>query len=75
MHGTIRNLDDHAHDYRLVIELMTPGDTQTTTLAVGEVGAGETVPWSSSVEVSGDSVRCEVTDVFGPLPFGVDPDS
>jgi hypothetical protein len=73
LHGTIRNLDDRDHDYRLIVEFTSTSDsTKLSTTAVRNVGPGDTVDWSSSADISGSSVTCRVTDVFGPAPFDVD---
>jgi hypothetical protein len=77
-HGTIRNLDDRTHDYRLVVTYSTSGastKTKTDTVVVRGVEAEQTSRWTSSASVSSDSVDCKVTDVFGPAPFGIDPES
>ena len=73
LHGTIRNLDDRDHDYRLVVEFQSPSDgKKLSTIAVRNVGPGDTVDWSSSAAITGTSVTCRVTDVFGPAPFDID---
>ena len=71
--GTIRNLDDREHDYRIFIDFDDNGDeSRSSTVAVRDVSPGETAPWSSSVPFAGATVECSVTDVFGPPPFGID---
>jgi hypothetical protein len=75
LHGTIRNLDDHTHDYRIVVEFGTTEATESATVAVRAVARDATAPWSTSVEISGTSVTCKVTDVFGPVPFDIDQQS
>ncbi|MDP9463228.1 MAG: hypothetical protein M3P52_01280, partial [Actinomycetota bacterium] len=73
LHGTIRNLDDHEHDYRIVVDFTSAIEvTESSTIPVRGVGPGETASWSSTADIGGNSVECEVTDVFGPLPFDVD---
>jgi hypothetical protein len=69
--GSIRNLDDRAHDYRIVVDFIGIGEhvVASDTVAVADVGAGQTAPWSSSVPFDESSVECAVTDVFGPPPF------
>jgi hypothetical protein len=75
-HGTIHNLDDRAHDYRLFIEFSTVGAApKTDAVLVRGVAADQTVEWKSSSVVLGESVDCSVTGVFGPLPFGFNPQS
>ncbi len=73
LHGTIRNLDDHNHDYRLFVEFTSSTDgTKLSTIGVPDVEPGETAPWSSSTDVTASTVTCTVTDVFGPVPFDLD---
>ncbi len=71
--GTIRNLDDREHDYRIFIDFHDGnGESKSSTVGVLDVAPGNTAPWSSSVTFAGDTVDCTVTDVFGPPPFGID---
>jgi hypothetical protein len=73
--GTIRNLDDHTHDYRIVVDFVGIDEqVAADTVAVADVGAGETKAWSSSVQFDETSVECTVTDVFGPPPFDLEQD-
>jgi len=73
MHGTVHNLDDHEHDYRIVVEFKgNDGDSGENTAAVSNVAADATAPWTASVAIAGSSVTCKVTDVFGGLPFDFD---
>jgi len=68
--GTIRNLDDRARDYRIVVEISNAGEqAKVTMVRVPGVGPGQTEQWSSSAIASSSSVVCRVTDVLGPLPF------
>ncbi|HEY7627042.1 MAG TPA: DUF4190 domain-containing protein [Ilumatobacteraceae bacterium] len=70
LHGSIRNLDDHQHDYRIEVEFTsTTDDTKVTTVAVRDVAADGTADWSASATIDGSSVQCRVRDVFGPFPF------
>jgi hypothetical protein len=76
LNGTIRNLDDRDHDYRLFVEFTSSANgTKLSTIGVADVGPGETVPWSSSIDITGSTVTCTVTDVFGPVPFDFDQES
>jgi len=73
LHGTIHNLDDHAHDYRIVVKFTgSGGDSSDDTETVKGVAVDATAAWSASAVVAGTSVSCAVTDVFGPLPFEFD---
>ncbi|MGZ4671670.1 MAG: DUF4190 domain-containing protein [Ilumatobacteraceae bacterium] len=69
IHGTIHNLDDRDHDYRIVVEFSTSSETKSSTAAVRNVAADATAPWSTSIDIAGNTVTCKVTDVFGPMPF------
>ena len=72
LRGTIRNLDDHRRDYRIVVDFDSGRDTQVGTVPVFDVDPGETVPWTATVAIDGTSVTCTVNKVYGPLPFDVD---
>ena len=74
--GTIRNLDDETHDYRIVVEFfgIDEHESRRTRSLCSMSVPGETAPWSSSVEFDESSVECKVTDVFGPPPFDFDQD-
>ena len=75
LNGTIRNLDDRSHDYRIFVEFDNDDDeSRSSTVAVRDVSPGETAGWSSSIPFNGTTVECTVTDVFGPPPFGIDQD-
>jgi hypothetical protein len=75
IHGTIRNDDDHPHDYRIVVEFDNGSSTTNATVAVPVVTAGVTRPWLATADLPGNSITCKVRDVFGPLPFGVNEQS
>lgn len=70
--GTITNLDDRSHSYRIFVDFRTDDKTELATVAVDRVAPGDEVPWSASEAVVGTSVECAVTDVFGPTPFDID---
>ncbi|HEY0520399.1 MAG TPA: DUF4190 domain-containing protein [Ilumatobacteraceae bacterium] len=73
--GSIRNLDDHTHDYRIFIDFddaRAGAESKSSTVAVLDVAPGNTAPWSSTVNFDGTSVECKVSDVFGPVPFNFD---
>ena len=73
--GTIHNLDSRDHDYRIVVEFASPTTSTSATASVRNVVPDATAPWTTSVAISGSAVKCTVTDVFGPMPFGVDQQS
>lgn len=71
--GTIHNLDDQSHDYRIVVDFTIPGDrTRSATAKADNVRPDATASWSSTTDVTGTSVTCKVSDVSGPLPFDID---
>lgn len=68
--GSIHNLDDREHDYRIVVEFTsTSDDSDLSTVAVRHVSPDQIARWSASRLIDGTSVECRVTDVYGPLPF------
>lgn len=73
--GTIHNLDSGDHDYRIIVEFSSTTTTKSATASVRNVVPDATAPWSTSAAISGSAVKCTVTDVFGPMPFGVDQQS
>jgi hypothetical protein len=71
--GTIHNLDDRTHDYRIVVDFTGgTGGTKSATATVKAVRPDATAPWSTSADVTGNPITCKVTDVFGPFPFDSD---
>ena len=73
--GRIHNLDDRSHDYRIDVKFTSTDDTELSTAVVENVAAGATSPWTASVDISGSSITCSVSDVSGPLPFDIEPQS
>ncbi|MEP7202357.1 MAG: DUF4190 domain-containing protein [Ilumatobacteraceae bacterium] len=72
LRGTIQNLDDRMHDYRIAVEFTSPREErELATARVADVKPDETAPWSASAPIVASQVTCKVTDVFGPLPFNV----
>ncbi|MFN8023287.1 MAG: DUF4190 domain-containing protein [Acidimicrobiales bacterium] len=76
--GTIENLDDEAHDYVVVIAVTErSGDLlERRSVEVADVAPGEVRDWTTLVLVSGavpDTPSCELRDVTGPFPWGIDP--
>lgn len=75
--GTITNLDDHTADFtlRLRFEAAGSGDaSRTVTHEVDDIGPGETREFEVRREVLASEVDCDITQVDGPLPFGLDLD-
>lgn len=73
--GRIHNLDDRDHDYRIVVKFASTDDSESSTAVVDNVAAGQTTHWSASADLSGNSITCSVSDVSGPLPFDIEPQS
>ena len=73
LRGTIHNLDDRNHDYRIAVDFTGDnGDSAKNTVLVSGVAANATASWSASALIAGSSVTCKVADVFGPAPFDFD---
>jgi hypothetical protein len=76
--GTIENRDDEERSYVVGVDIGDAGGRRATAhVEVDDVAAGEVRKWTHREFVSGlDSatVRCEVDEVTGPYPFGVDLD-
>jgi hypothetical protein len=73
--GSITNNETTTHDYQLTIEYSVNGSVvQTDNLAVKNVAAGSTKPWTALDHVEKadtGTLTCRVSAVHGPLPFGV----
>jgi hypothetical protein len=75
--GTVTNLEVEPRSYTINVEFLdtsSPGSPRVIArdgVTVGQVAAGETASWEA-VRLIGnaENVACEVTEVFGPLPFG-----
>lgn len=72
LRGTIRNLDDHQRDYRIEVDFDNGDNAHIETVPVLHVAAGATAPWTSTADIGGTSITCEVSKVYGPLPFDID---
>jgi hypothetical protein len=76
--GSIRNLDDRQHDYRITIEILRGVRVvHRSNVPVVGVAPDATVRWGAEATVraepaSSASVTCRVGDVRGPSPFGID---
>ena len=82
--GTITHLDapgaaeagDESADFNVVIDVVRAGTDnlqRTATVNVPDVAVGETASFATTARVAVDAFECKVGDVFGPLPFGVQP--
>ena len=73
LHGRIHNLDGRVHDYRIVVDFDDGTSFPTAgTAIVHDVQPGVTAVWTASARVNGLAAQCNVTNVFGPIPFGID---
>jgi Protein of unknown function (DUF2510) len=72
LHGRIHNLDGTVHDYRIIVHFDDGINDTVGNAVVSEVQPDATAVWAASAPVSGTSAECNVTNVFGPIPFGVD---
>lgn len=73
--GTIENLGDHTSDFRISVEIpLGLIQRQERVFEVDDVDPGEVVTFRAELPATqfADEAECVVTDVTGPLPFGVD---
>ena len=77
--GTITNLEANQNDYTLNVVFIddSPAGSQrrlaVDSVVISDVDPGDSREWQSVRLVGKMSpVRCEVTEVFGPTPFGLD---
>ena len=76
LHGRIHNLDGRAHEYRIVVDFNDgTNDPASGTAVVSDVQPDATAVWTATAKVNGSSAECNVTKVFGPIPFGIDLES
>ena len=75
VNGTIENLDDRAHDYEIVIDLLDDdAQLERRHVEVRDVAAGAVAEWGTSAFVDAvdeASIVCDVAGVNGPFPFGL----
>jgi hypothetical protein len=73
--GTIENLGDETSDFRVAVEIpLGLIQQQERVFEVDDVAPGEVATFRTEVPTSqlADDAECVITDVTGPLPFGVD---
>jgi hypothetical protein len=73
--GEIENLDDVEADFTVRIAFTRPGTDnphRSGRASVDDVAPGETAEFELTRQVGLDAVDCIVTDVTGPLPFGLE---
>jgi hypothetical protein len=72
--GVLTNLGDSTAGFSVVVDFVRPGtdnvDRQGRT-DVDDVAAGDSIEFIVERQVSLDEVDCTVSDVNGPLPFGL----
>jgi hypothetical protein len=73
--GQLTNASTRERDYTVLVELVL-GDRRR--VAVDDLGAGATTDFVARSERAsyddGDRGTCDIVDVNGPVPFGLDPD-
>ncbi len=77
MTGEITNRSDHAADFGIRVAFTRPGTDNVhrqARVAVDDVGPGEVAEFKVFRTVQLDGVDCRITDVTGPLPFGLEID-
>ena len=73
--GTIENLDDVTADFTIQIAFTRPGTNNPHRVArafVDDVAPGEAAEFELTRQVGLTDVDCLITDVTGPLPFGLE---
>ena len=73
--GEIVNLDDDEADFTVQITFARAGTDNAHRSArafIDDVAPGDSASFELSRQVSLDEVDCIITDVTGPLPFGLD---
>lgn len=74
--GTITNLSDAEREYVIRLRLLDGVRlVHESNLHVGPVAPGGVLDWADSAQVGDVDLACDVADVTGPLPFGVDPEA
>ncbi len=77
MTGTIANRSDHVASFDVQVSFTRPGTDNVHRqgrVAVDDVDPGAVVEFEVFRKVLLDDVDCHVTDVTGPLPFGIEID-
>jgi hypothetical protein len=77
MTGEITNVGDATTDFGITVAFVRSGThdiRRTARVEVSDVAPGATVEFDAQGQVDLESVDCEVTEVTGPLPFGLELD-
>jgi hypothetical protein len=75
LHGRIHNLDGRVHDYRIIVHFDDGTIDAVGSAVVNDVQPDASAVWTASALVDGTSAECDVTNVFGPIPFDIDLES
>lgn len=67
--GTITNQSNETRDYLVTVEF---SGSQTVRVAVDDVAPGDTADFTATEDLRFDELECIVSEVTGPLPFGLD---
>ncbi len=73
--GEIENRDDDVADFVVMVVLLRPGTDNAHRFVqaqVDDVAPGAVAAFELTRQVRLDDVACEISDVTGPLPFGLD---
>jgi Protein of unknown function (DUF2510) len=75
--GTIENLGDRSSDYRIVVRVgPLPAISERVVIEVDDVRPGTPLPFQARADLDFPGSRsdaiCEIVDVTGPPPFGLD---
>ena len=75
--GSIENVGDESSDYRIVVAVAErTSNVKEVVIEVDDVRPGAPQPFGVTTELDGaggtDEVTCDVVDVTGPFPFGLE---
>jgi Protein of unknown function (DUF2510) len=74
--GSIQNRGDRSSDYRIIVAVGQPGSRDQIVIEVDDVEPGAPVRFggTATVDVPAEQpdAPCEVVEITGPLPFGLD---
>jgi Protein of unknown function (DUF2510) len=73
--GEIENLADEPADFAVLVALVRPGTDnahRTVRAVVDDVAPGAVATFELTRQVRLDDIACEISEVTGPLPFGLD---
>ena len=77
MTGEITNLGDSTADFGVSVAFVRSGTNdirRTTHVRVSDVDPGDTAEFDAQGQVDLESIDCEIIEVTGPLPFGLELD-